>query len=198
MEKDNCETCGSSFLSYERAIHLLKTPTESSEIICSECLIKQLSKADNLKLEELEEKIIEVSGSGNKKHQFYICRSLIPAGIMLEAIEVKGGEQKGYKVSVIGALDCDQKALMKAMLQKIRKTLLKKYIKVEELDEVDRGQFNENEYFGSIEYDEDCHGEIPRVFISGREYSWEEFGKMLMSCEGFNFKLKIFEDGEED
>ena len=196
MEKDNCETCGSSFLSYERVIHLLKTPKESSEIICSECLIKRLAKADDLKLEEFNEKIIEVSGSGNKKHQFYICRSLIPAGIMLEAIEVKGGEQKGYKVSVIGDIDCDQKALMEALLQKIRKTLLKKYIDVEELDEVDRGQFNENEFFGSIEYDEDYHGKIPRVFINGIDYSWEEFGNILMSYEGFNFKLQIFE--EED
>lgn len=47
-----------------------------------------------------------------------------------------------------------------------------------------------------ILYD-DNGGEVPCFVINGKELSWHEFGRMLMTYEGFRFKLKIFERDEE-
>ncbi len=40
-------------------------------------------------------------------------------------------------------------------------------------------------------------GSLPLVIIDGKEYTWEELGEMLMSFEGWDFKLKIFENWED-
>ncbi len=37
---------------------------------------------------------------------------------------------------------------------------------------------------------------MPKFIIDGQEYSLEEFGIMMMSCEGWNFKLEIIEPTE--
>ena len=51
---------------------------------------------------------------------------------------------------------------------------------------------------GRIEWDEQYEGRLPLVIIDGKEYTWEELGEMLMSFEGWDFKLKIFENWEEE
>lgn len=48
---------------------------------------------------------------------------------------------------------------------------------------------------GLIEWDDD--GRAPLVIVDGREIAWEEFGRMLMSFEGFQFKLEIRDMSEE-
>jgi hypothetical protein len=35
------------------------------------------------------------------------------------------------------------------------------------------------------------------VPVDGREISWEEFGRMLLTFEGGQFKLQIFDRSEE-
>jgi len=37
-----------------------------------------------------------------------------------------------------------------------------------------------------------------RCVIDGREVSWDEFGRMLMTFEGFKFKLEIFETDDDE
>ncbi len=50
---------------------------------------------------------------------------------------------------------------------------------------------------GHIAWDEEAGGELPCLVIDGKELSWHEFGRMLMTYEGFHFKLEIFEGSEE-
>ena len=35
------------------------------------------------------------------------------------------------------------------------------------------------------------------LVIDGREVSWDEFGKMLMTFEGFQFKLEIVDKSDD-
>ena len=51
---------------------------------------------------------------------------------------------------------------------------------------------------GQISSDpENENGRVPVLVIDGREISWEKFGQMLMSFEGWQFKLEIRDPGEE-
>ena len=47
-----------------------------------------------------------------------------------------------------------------------------------------------------LESDED-YGHHPLIVIDGKEIRWDEFGRMLMTYEGFHFKLEIFDRSEE-
>jgi hypothetical protein len=38
---------------------------------------------------------------------------------------------------------------------------------------------------------------VPLLIIDGREIGWDEFGRMLMSFEGWQFKLSIKDKSEE-
>jgi hypothetical protein len=50
---------------------------------------------------------------------------------------------------------------------------------------------------GRIEWDDDHDGRLPMLIIDGREVTWEDFGPMLMSFEGFHFELNIRDKSEE-
>jgi CheY-like chemotaxis protein len=61
-------------------------------------------------------------------------------------------------------------------------------------DELDKRKDNLVE--GRIEWDDRYETDMPKFIIDGQEYSLEEFGRMMMSCEGWNFKLEIIEPTE--
>jgi hypothetical protein len=48
----------------------------------------------------------------------------------------------------------------------------------------------------NLESDDD-YGHQPLIVIDGKEIKWDEFGRMLMTYEGFNFKLEIFDRSDE-
>jgi hypothetical protein len=50
---------------------------------------------------------------------------------------------------------------------------------------------------GRIDWDERAEGRVPLLVIDGREITWQEFGHMLMTFEGFQFKLQISDLSEE-
>ena len=40
-------------------------------------------------------------------------------------------------------------------------------------------------------------GRVPLLIIDGREITWDELGRMLMSFEGWQFKLTVADKSEE-
>jgi hypothetical protein len=50
---------------------------------------------------------------------------------------------------------------------------------------------------GRVECDDARNGRVPVLLIDGREIAWDEFGRMLMSFEGWQFKLTIKDKSEE-
>ena len=50
---------------------------------------------------------------------------------------------------------------------------------------------------GVIEWDDSQDGSVPLLSIDGREITWQEFGCMLMTFEGWQFKLEIRDKSEE-
>lgn len=50
---------------------------------------------------------------------------------------------------------------------------------------------------GLIECDAAGDASLPLLVIDGREISWENFGRSLMTFEGFQFKLELRDRSEE-
>lgn len=84
-------------------------------------------------------------------------------------------------------------ALLGRLIQRIRKALSVKHIE----DGQNGLQIVDDTVRGRIEWDDDEDGRVPLMVVDGREISWEEFGQMLMSHEGWQFKLEIFDPSDE-
>ena len=50
---------------------------------------------------------------------------------------------------------------------------------------------------GQIDWDESNDGRVPLLVIDGREVAWDELGRMLMTFEGWQFRVTIREPSEE-
>ena len=50
---------------------------------------------------------------------------------------------------------------------------------------------------GTIDSDESAWERTPRLQIDGRPVSWEAFGQMLLSFEGWQFKLEIIDPSDD-
>jgi hypothetical protein len=48
-----------------------------------------------------------------------------------------------------------------------------------------------------VEWDAASDGRVPLLLIDGREMTWEALGRMLMTFEGWQFKLEIRDISEE-
>jgi hypothetical protein len=48
-----------------------------------------------------------------------------------------------------------------------------------------------------IGWDDAAEGRVPLIVVDGRAITWEEFGRMLMTFEGWQFKLEIRDKSEE-
>jgi hypothetical protein len=85
-------------------------------------------------------------------------------------------------------------ALIGRLIDKIRRALSFRHIIEGELGPrfADHGVVR-----GTIEWDDARHGQVPLVIIDGREITWDELGRMLMTYEGWQFKLEIRDKSEE-
>ena len=45
--------------------------------------------------------------------------------------------------------------------------------------------------------DENTDGDAPLLAIDGKPVTWDEFGRLLSSFEGWQFKLEIYEPSDE-
>ncbi len=92
--------------------------------------------------------------------------------------------------------DREPLVLFKELYERMRRALSQKH-----LDNDDYGPHISNEGIarGRIDTDlDDPYGDRkPLMVIDGKEISWQEFGRMLLEFEGWNFKIEIFDRSEE-
>jgi len=55
----------------------------------------------------------------------------------------------------------------------------------------------EDTIIGLIAWDEDSENSTPKIITAQGEYSWEEFGRKLMTWEGCQFRLQMFDKDEK-
>nr|WP_256983928.1 hypothetical protein [Caballeronia sordidicola] len=58
-------------------------------------------------------------------------------------------------------------------------------------------QIAEETVRGRIEWDGDDDSRMPCVVIDGRRVEWGELGRMLMTFEGWQFKLEVRDPSDE-
>jgi hypothetical protein len=162
--------------------------------LCGQCFNAESAKLGGLdKFEHLNFEPVRIADCEGQAHDFHFGAHLFLPGVALNAFELRDGEPAGYQFQIIGDPEEDLLALFGRLVEKIRRALSVKHLKRGSLGL----QIAEQVVRGRIEWDQDEDGRVPLLVIDGREITWDQFGHMLMTFEGWQFKLEILDKSEE-
>lgn len=192
MKKVRCEECGESVPTHD-IIHY-GSEGEQRELCCR-CVNADMARRSGL--DDFEDHCFEpvkMTDCSGEVHEFHFRTRLLGDIVALDAFEIRDGHPGGYEFQMIGDPEEDLMGLLGRLIEKIRRRL-----SIRHLSEDDRFglQIADRVVRGQIECDLDEPSRVPLIVVDGREITWDEFGRMLMTFEGWQFKLEIFDSGEE-
>ena len=192
---NRCQWCGKNS-SGNGMVALTIKEGEPSQSICRDCYNGFV--ADMLGIEDYKdfEKEIIITDCDGIEHRFQIGKTIHPTGICWEAVEHISVDKIGYSFEVHQDFEEDSNDALERLYKKVKKGLSKKFIKREVFQGQELISIKESVVEGRIEWDDRYGNSTPKFVIDGQEYSLKEFGKILMSCEGWNFRLEIIEPTE--
>ncbi len=139
------------------------------------------------------EPIVMTDISGDT-HEFHFRTLLRGTHVALDAFELLDEHPSGYRFQMIGGPEDDLMGLFGKLIEKMRHALSIKHLEDGELGL----QITDHQIVrGLVEWDDASDGRMPLLLIDGRQITWEEFGLMLMSFEGWQFKLEMRDISEE-
>ena len=192
LRKKHCSECGTEVSSYD-GVYL--STGDTSRFLCSKCYNESISEAIGLNFDHLSFHPIMLTDRDGVDHTFHFQTRLFGDKVNIQALEIKDDEPKGYEFSEHGDVEDDLFGLFTKLVDRLRRELERKHI---EPNDLSRYRItNQDIVRGHITWDDETDGEVPCLIIDGKELSWHEFGRMLMTYEGFHFKLEIFEGNEE-
>ena len=162
--------------------------------LCWQCFNTEAARSDGLdKFEHVNFEPVRLDDCDGVPHEFHFRARLFGPGVALDAYELRDGHPAGYRFQIIGDPEGDLFALLGRLIQKIRGALAVKHLEQGSPGWGIAGRTVR----GRIEWDSDEDGRVPSVVIDGREISWDQFGQMLMTFEGWQFRLEILDRSEE-
>lgn len=188
-----CVRCGQSTPSYE--IVNYGSMDHGYRQICMQCLNKEMAEAMGLEgFEHAKFEPVGLTDCTGGVHEFHFRTNLFAPGVAIDAFELRDGNPTGYQFQIIGDPADDLLMLLGQLIQKIRRGLSTKHLIDGQhgLQIADQGVVR-----GKIECDVAHDDRVPLLIIDGREITWDELGRMLMTFEGSQFKLAIADKSEE-
>ena len=192
MQQLHCEGCGEIMASYD-VVHY-GSMDKGYRTLCTRCVNAEVAKLSGLDdFENIRLEPIGIADCGGETHQFHFRTRLSGSGVALDAFELREGHAAGYKFQMVGDPEDDLFTLLGRLIQKIRRTLSIKHLE----DDGNGLHIADQMVRGRIEWDDSQDGRVPLIVVDGREISWEDFGRMLMTFEGWQFKLEVIDPSDE-
>jgi hypothetical protein len=136
---------------------------------------------------------VVMTDCAGERHEFHFRMRLLGSMAALEAFELKAGEPGGYQFQILGKPDDEALSLLGRLMERMRRSLSVKHLVRSEHGT----QIADRTVCSRIEWDDSENGRVPLLVIDGQEVSWDELGRMLMSFEGWQFRLAICDRSEE-
>lgn len=179
---NTCDRC------HDREATIIVTG-DGQERLCVSCFNDMVSEEIGIQLEGMPEEVVVNDYTGTRR-SFVIQQRLYPNGIFLQAVE---DIEYGYQFAVHGEINCNQKELFQKLVEKVKHGVSKRFT---EVGKFPSGQTYHSiigdEVVGRIEHDE-MSSSAPMIVIDGQPYTWEQFGEMVKSFEGFQLQIKFFD-----
>ena len=162
--------------------------------LCSRCFNSEVASMQGLEhFENIQFDELVMTDCAEEAHTFLFRTRLLGTMVALDAFELKRGEPAGYQFQILGDPEGDLLSLLGRLVERMRRTLSVKHLAQGTHDR----QIAGTTVRARIGYDATSDGLVPLVVIDGREVSWEEFGRMLMTFEGWQFRMDIADRSEE-
>ena len=187
-----CESCYNKVSEF----YIMKVKVEDTDRyknICYNCVNNKIAFNLNVDFLPLRSKSVIMRDKEGEEHFFRLRKRIYSEGFVIEAVEFQEGNMKGYKFEVDGELECNQSELEDQMLNKIQKELFTKYIGEEVFFGKKKLVIKDGKVTGRIESNLENDEGIPILVIDGKEYSWNQIGRMLRVYEGFEFKIEMID-----
>ncbi len=187
-----CHTCREA-IAVGDGVHYGSIETGYRDL-CSRCFNQEVARSGGLDFQHVQFEPVQMQDADGERHEFHFRVHLLGDRVALNAFELRAGEPGGYQFQVLGDAEQDLFELMGQLIGRMRRALALRHLKHEERFGWGIADFLVR---GHIDWDEEEDGRVPLVVIDGREVTWEQFGRMLMSFEGWQFKLEIRDKSEE-
>lgn len=187
-----CERCGDHVPFYD-VVHYGNV--EKSESLCMHCFNRAAAAQMGVEFEEARFESVLLTDCNGRAHSFQVRRRLCPSGQVIEAFELLDDERGGHQFAVLGDVAADPIEVFAQLYERMRRGLARMHVadgpygpSLEATGPV-RGRI-------SSDYDVDPEPE-PVIVIDGRTFTWAQFGRMLLSFEGWQFRLEIVDRTDE-
>ncbi|EEA02873.1 conserved hypothetical protein [Burkholderia sp. H160] len=174
MAHERCEQCGNPTPPWD-IIHC-GSGDGTYELLCTSCFNARIAESTGFTgFEDVRLDPIRMIDCKGETHQFHFQLRLLGDRVALDAFELCGELRAGYGFQLIGEADDDVLVLLGRLVEKIRRALSVRHIDFHERQIID------STVRGRIEWDESQAGYLPLGVVDGKEVSWNELGRMLMS-----------------
>jgi len=188
----HCEGCGETTPGYDLISY--GSMERGYRQLCSRCFNAEVAKLSGVEgFDHVGFEPIGLTDCAGETHQFHFQTRLLGNIVTLEAFELREEIPAGYQFQMVGDPDDDLFSLLGRLIEKIRRALSIKHI----VDDATGLQIADQTVRGRIEWDDSEIDHTPLVVVDGREISWEDFGRMLLTFEGWQFKLEIRDPADE-
>lgn len=191
MDQILCHTCRNLVASYD-AISFGSMETGYRDL-CSRCFNGEVAQNGGIAFEQVDFLPMDMLDVAGVKHRFHFRLLHLGDRVTLEAFEVDDGERGGYEFQVLSDVESGPLDLMARLVERIRRALSRRHL----VDEGEGCSIADAVVRGKIRCDLESQDRAPMLVIDGREISWDQFGQMLMTFEGWQFKLEIKDASEE-
>ena len=192
MNREKCTACSNVIQPFDGVFVQSK---KEYQLLCLRCYNDMMAEYFGVEFENASFDPISLKDNDGISHTFHFRTRLLGEWVTIDAIETVNDDKQGYEFAVIGDVDEDLFDLFKALFERIKRALSKKHI---EPDDFTPYRITQHDTVrGYITSDIDAVNDDPLLVIDGKEIRWSEFGKMLSTFAGFNFKLEIFDKTEE-
>ena len=187
-----CEGCGTVTAGYDVVSY--GSMESGYRQLCSRCFNAEVASTQGLEdFENIQFHELVMTDCAGEAHTFHIRTRLLGTMVALDAFELKREGPAGYQFQIIGDPEGDLMSLLGRLVERMRRAL-----SVKHLAQSEHGlQIADKTVRARIGFDATNAGRIPLVVIDGREVSWDEFGRMLMTFEGWQFRMEIADRSEE-
>lgn len=190
--KVQCEGCGELTPSHD--IITYAAIDSGHRQLCSRCFNAEVAQLNGLEgFEDFRFEPIGLVDSAGETHQFHFRTRLLGHIVVLDAAELRDECPAGYQCEVTGDPEDDLLALLGRLVERLRRMLSVRHLTGEGLQTAIAAQTVR----GRIDWDDSAVPPTPLLVIDGREISWDQFGRMLMAFEGWQFKLEVVDRSDE-
>lgn len=170
------------------------TVESGSRIVCLRCFNEAMATAHGLAFEHVDFPPLDLTDAAGTVRRFEFALRLLGDRLALEAQELLDGERTGRLSQALGAPTDDPFDLQARLVARLRRQLTQRHLEVGVDGRLGIKDFTAR---GQITWDEEQDGAVPLLIIDGHEVTWDEFGRMPMTFEGWQFRLEIVDKSQE-